>query len=43
MKTVNRRQFLKLAGFASALAALPRAVGAATTPARVVEIGRAHV
>jgi NADPH-dependent 2,4-dienoyl-CoA reductase/sulfur reductase-like enzyme len=39
MQTVNRRQFLKLAGIASALAALPRAVGAATTPARVVVVG----
>ncbi len=39
MNTVNRRQFLKLAGIASALAALPRAVGAATTPARVVVVG----
>lgn len=39
MQTLNRRQFLKLAGIASTLAALPRAVGAATTPARVVVIG----
>jgi len=39
MQTLNRRKFLKLAAIASALAALPRAVGAATTPARVVVVG----
>lgn len=39
MNTLNRRQFLKLAGATSALAALPRAVGAATTAPRVVVVG----
>ncbi len=39
MNNLNRRQFLKLAGIASAMAAMPRAVGAATTPARVVVVG----
>ncbi|MEW5770772.1 MAG: FAD-dependent oxidoreductase [Pseudomonadota bacterium] len=39
MNTLNRRQFLKLGGAASLLAALPKAVGAATTPARVVVVG----
>ncbi|MCA1979613.1 MAG: NAD(P)/FAD-dependent oxidoreductase [Thiobacillus sp.] len=39
MNTLNRRQFLKLAGALSALAAVPRAVGAATTAPRVVVVG----
>lgn len=39
MQTLNRRQFLKLAAATSALAALPRGVGAADTPARVVVVG----
>ena len=39
MNTLNRRQFLKLAGAISALAAFPRAVGAATTAPRVVVVG----
>lgn len=39
MDTLNRRAFLKLAGAASALAAIPRGVGAATTAARVVVVG----
>jgi NADPH-dependent 2,4-dienoyl-CoA reductase/sulfur reductase-like enzyme len=39
MNTLNRRQFLKLAGAISALAAVPRAVGAATTAPRVVVVG----
>jgi sulfide dehydrogenase [flavocytochrome c] flavoprotein chain len=39
MNTLNRRQFLKLAGAAFALAALPRGVGAATTAPRVVVVG----
>jgi NADPH-dependent 2,4-dienoyl-CoA reductase/sulfur reductase-like enzyme len=38
MNTLNRRQFLKLAGVASALAAIPRAVHAAVAP-RVVVVG----
>ncbi|MCD6705351.1 MAG: NAD(P)/FAD-dependent oxidoreductase [Thiobacillus sp.] len=39
MNTLNRRQFLKLAGAISALAAFPRAVGATTTAPRVVVVG----
>lgn len=39
MNTLNRRQFLKLAGAISALAAFPRAVGASTTAPRVVVVG----
>jgi len=39
MNTLNRRQFLKLAGAMSALAAAPRAVGATTTAPRVVVVG----
>ncbi len=38
MNTLNRRQFLKLAGVASALASIPRAVHAAVAP-RVVVVG----
>ena len=38
MHTFNRRRFLQAAGIASAAAALPRALGAAT-PARVVVVG----
>ena len=37
--TLNRRQFLKLASAMTALAAVPRAVGAATTAPRVVVVG----
>ena len=37
--TLNRRQFLKLASAMAALAAVPRAVGAATTAPRVVVVG----
>jgi NADPH-dependent 2,4-dienoyl-CoA reductase/sulfur reductase-like enzyme len=39
MNTLNRRQFLKLTGAISAMAALPRAVSAATTAPRVVVVG----
>ena len=39
MNTLNRRQFLKLATAMTALAAVPRAVGAATTAPRVVVVG----
>lgn len=39
MHKLNRRQFLQLSGAASLLAALPKAVGATTTPARVVVVG----
>ena len=39
MNTLNRRQFLKLASAMTALAAVPRAVGAATTAPRVVVVG----
>ncbi len=39
MNTLNRRQFLKLAGAMSALAAAPRAIGATTTAPRVVVVG----
>ena len=39
MNTLNRRQFLKLAGAISALAAAPRAIGATAAPPRVVVIG----
>ena len=39
MNPLNRRDFLKLAGALSAFAALPRGVGAATTPPRVVVVG----
>lgn len=39
MTTLNRRQFLKLAGAISALAAAPRAIGATTTTPRVVVVG----
>lgn len=39
MNTLNRRQFLKLAGVISALAAAPRAIGAMTTAPRVVVVG----
>ena len=39
MNTLNRRQFLKLAGAISALAAFPRTVGATTTAPRVVVVG----
>src|SRR5512143_326399 len=39
MSTLNRRQFLKLAGAMSALAVAPRAIGASTTAPRVVVVG----
>ncbi len=39
MNNLNRRQFIKLAGAISALAAIPRAVGAAVTAPRVVVVG----
>jgi sulfide dehydrogenase [flavocytochrome c] flavoprotein subunit len=39
MNNLNRRDFLKLAGALSALAALPRGVSAATTAPRVVVVG----
>jgi len=39
MNNLNRRHFLKLAGAISAMAALPRAVSAATTAPRVVVVG----
>ncbi len=39
MNTLNRRQFLKLTAALSALAAMPRAVGAATPAPRVVVVG----
>ncbi|MGK2953521.1 MAG: FAD-dependent oxidoreductase [Thiobacillus sp.] len=39
MNTLNRRQFLKLASVMTALAAVPRAVGAATTAPRVIVVG----
>jgi NADH dehydrogenase FAD-containing subunit len=39
MHNLNRRQFLKLAGVASMLAALPRAVSAQTVAPRVVVVG----
>ncbi len=39
MHPLNRRQFLKMAGAASLLAALPRAVSAQTVAARVVVVG----
>jgi NADH dehydrogenase FAD-containing subunit len=39
MNTLNRRQFLKLAGALPALAAVPRAVSAATTAPRVLVVG----
>jgi sulfide dehydrogenase [flavocytochrome c] flavoprotein subunit len=39
MNTLNRRQFLKLAGAISALAAAPRAIGASTAAPRVVVVG----
>lgn len=37
--TFNRRQFLQMTGAATLMAALPKAVSAATTPARVVVVG----
>ena len=39
MNTLNRRQFLKLAGAISALAVTPRAIGQSTTAPRVVVVG----
>jgi NADH dehydrogenase FAD-containing subunit len=39
MNTLNRRQFLKLAGAMSALAVAPRAIGATTAAPRVVVVG----
>ena len=39
MNILNRRQFLKLVGAISALAAAPRALGATTTAPRVVVVG----
>ena len=39
MSNFNRRQFLQAAGAATAWAALPRTVGAATTSGRVVVVG----
>lgn len=39
MNTLNRRQFLRAAGAASVLAAIPRAVSAQTTSPRVVVVG----
>jgi NADPH-dependent 2,4-dienoyl-CoA reductase/sulfur reductase-like enzyme len=39
MNTLNRRQFLKLAAAIPAMAAVPRAVSAATTAPRVVVVG----
>ena len=39
MNNFNRRQFLQAAGAATACAALPRTVGAATTSGRVVIVG----
>jgi NADH dehydrogenase FAD-containing subunit len=39
MHTLNRRQFLKLAGAMSALAAAPRAIGQTTTAPRVLVVG----
>ena len=39
MNTLNRRQFLKLAGAMSALAVTPRAIGQTTTAPRVVVVG----
>jgi NADH dehydrogenase FAD-containing subunit len=39
MNTLNRRQFLKLAGAMSALAVTPRAIGQSTTAPRVVVVG----
>lgn len=39
MNAIDRRHFLKLAGALSAMAALPRAVGAATVAPRVVVVG----
>lgn len=39
MTSLNRRKFLKLAGVASTLAVLPRAVSAAITTPRVVVVG----
>ena len=39
MNTLNRRQFLKLAGAISALTVTPRAIGQSTTAPRVVVVG----
>lgn len=39
MNVLNRRQFLKLAGAISALAAAPRAISATTVPPRVLVVG----